>query len=778
MQVQRFVSRLFTVFIAMTLLVGCARDPLPASLLSALPVPDGADVELGAAIRFAFASPMAREATEGAIEFKPTVICVFTWPDDVTLVCTPAEALAADTEYTVTVSTEARTRRGGRLKEPISLAFKTQALPEAPAEQEPPVEQEPPAEEPPSVDEPEQPEDDTPQEPALRVTDVNAFIARLPRLTVPAPTGASTGMRGLGVARGFGENSEEPENPEEFEPPVDPSPEYLLLNEDPQLLFSGPNLKTELAKVIDGTSQYFTVTEMVLDALDALAAMESLAYRQKIPAGDRELISINRLMGGSPDLYESVAAEDSGALWLEPTPTGLDVFWYIPRYPVIVSSDDSGTDSGSGPADDHSPWDDGYIGEAYLLLSADGTDTGAERIQLEMSFDWMGEAWLTFFIAFEGDPIVALTGAGIQASDTFAYVDQIAWRASNGVWVGRGSSLEFEIANATRISNAIAVEILAPQGSGTASYWQHEDGRGYDYILADENGAQVSFIIGSDRRTISGWGAEVGDSCVDGALTGSQYPVYSLPESPGDYYVVCPDAPAVGIPLRELDPNSGSNSAFDPEEGDSFVAPLPSEVTLARGASGSSDGYLKLSLRPFAGINSSSTDLAIDGESRTANLVGTYEVYWVDTRVPAFGEMWFEDREVSLAFLLAQPEAPEIWGVCGRFVDQFCESWSELRTGPSVTDASIKNLVRSTGYMVGGESLTVHKILIAGDPQPPFNVVDLTPIEDLRGLLENPLREFRDEAESLQYDPLDVAWNLLRAVKLASDPDSPYAALR
>lgn len=77
-------------------------------------------------INVTFYWDMDTEATEKAFSISPEVDGSFSWKDqNTTLVFTPSKTYAAGTEYTVTISTDAKHSEGINMTEPFSFKFKT-----------------------------------------------------------------------------------------------------------------------------------------------------------------------------------------------------------------------------------------------------------------------------------------------------------------------------------------------------------------------------------------------------------------------------------------------------------------------------------------------------------------------------------------------------------------------------------------------------------------------------------------------------------------------------
>ncbi|HLE14775.1 MAG TPA: Ig-like domain-containing protein [Anaerolineales bacterium] len=95
--------------------------PLPPALVESDPAPQS-EVSLDGAITLYFNQPMDRKSVEASFRGIPGT---FTWVDDSTLVFTPQESFAPDTEVNLTLDTLVRASNGLLLAEPISLTYQT-----------------------------------------------------------------------------------------------------------------------------------------------------------------------------------------------------------------------------------------------------------------------------------------------------------------------------------------------------------------------------------------------------------------------------------------------------------------------------------------------------------------------------------------------------------------------------------------------------------------------------------------------------------------------------
>src|SRR3990172_5098411 len=99
-------------------------QPLPPMLVESDPLP-GAELALSSPISLYFNQPMERSSVEAALTIQPTIDGRLTWRDEATLVFSPSQPLAPESEINLTIKPEARARNGLSLPQPIQLNFQT-----------------------------------------------------------------------------------------------------------------------------------------------------------------------------------------------------------------------------------------------------------------------------------------------------------------------------------------------------------------------------------------------------------------------------------------------------------------------------------------------------------------------------------------------------------------------------------------------------------------------------------------------------------------------------
>ena len=98
----------------------------PPEVTDTQPADNDTDVALNTNIRVTFSKAMDRSATEGAFSVAPAVDCDFTWTQgDERLTCNPQVDLDTNTEYTVTISTDAEDTDGNNLESAHTFSFTT-----------------------------------------------------------------------------------------------------------------------------------------------------------------------------------------------------------------------------------------------------------------------------------------------------------------------------------------------------------------------------------------------------------------------------------------------------------------------------------------------------------------------------------------------------------------------------------------------------------------------------------------------------------------------------
>ncbi len=112
-------------------------QPLPPTLVESDPLP-GVELSLNSPISLYFNQPMERSSVEAALSIQPTIAGQITWQDEATLIFSPSQPLAPESEISLTITPDARARNGLSLPQPVQLSFQTvgylrltQSLPEA-----------------------------------------------------------------------------------------------------------------------------------------------------------------------------------------------------------------------------------------------------------------------------------------------------------------------------------------------------------------------------------------------------------------------------------------------------------------------------------------------------------------------------------------------------------------------------------------------------------------------------------------------------------------------
>lgn len=112
-------------------------QPLPPTLVESDPLP-GVELPLNSPISLYFNQPMERSSVEAALSIQPTIAGELTWQDEATLIFSPSQPLAPESEISLIITPEARARNGLSLPQPVELSFQTvgylrltQSLPEA-----------------------------------------------------------------------------------------------------------------------------------------------------------------------------------------------------------------------------------------------------------------------------------------------------------------------------------------------------------------------------------------------------------------------------------------------------------------------------------------------------------------------------------------------------------------------------------------------------------------------------------------------------------------------
>ncbi|UCF08090.1 MAG: Ig-like domain-containing protein, partial [Thermoplasmata archaeon] len=88
--------------------------------------PDNTDVSVNSTITIEFSEAMNKTSAEDAFSISPDVTGTITWTDN-TLIFTPDSPMSYSTQYTVTVSTDAKNLVGNNLNSDISWQFTTEA---------------------------------------------------------------------------------------------------------------------------------------------------------------------------------------------------------------------------------------------------------------------------------------------------------------------------------------------------------------------------------------------------------------------------------------------------------------------------------------------------------------------------------------------------------------------------------------------------------------------------------------------------------------------------
>lgn len=100
--------------------------PAAPTLTSSAPINNAIDVPIASKIVLHFSKTMNQTSVESAFSSTPSIACTWVWTDsDQTATCTPNANLAFLTEYTVTVSSSAKSTSDIALTNPIVLHFTT-----------------------------------------------------------------------------------------------------------------------------------------------------------------------------------------------------------------------------------------------------------------------------------------------------------------------------------------------------------------------------------------------------------------------------------------------------------------------------------------------------------------------------------------------------------------------------------------------------------------------------------------------------------------------------
>ena len=101
-------------------------DPDAPVVTDTQPADGDIDVARNTVIRVTFSKAMGQSATQAAFTIDPTVDCDFSFDqDDTRLSCTPDEHLQTNTDYTVTIGTDAEDTDGNNLENAHTFNFTT-----------------------------------------------------------------------------------------------------------------------------------------------------------------------------------------------------------------------------------------------------------------------------------------------------------------------------------------------------------------------------------------------------------------------------------------------------------------------------------------------------------------------------------------------------------------------------------------------------------------------------------------------------------------------------
>lgn len=125
-----------TLFIGLLCMLGlilaaCPSDPTeppdPPEVTNTQPDDGDTDVPLDTTIEVTFSTAMNESATQGAFSADPNIDCDFAFEDGSTrLICTPQGELEPDTEYTITIATDAEDQDGNTLENDVTFSFTTE----------------------------------------------------------------------------------------------------------------------------------------------------------------------------------------------------------------------------------------------------------------------------------------------------------------------------------------------------------------------------------------------------------------------------------------------------------------------------------------------------------------------------------------------------------------------------------------------------------------------------------------------------------------------------
>lgn len=121
-----YYIRFFAICLAVVLTIAglLLFGPRAAPITLVAQAPNGEEVAAGAAIRLTFSRPVERRSAELGFSVSPPLPGRFIWQEQ-TLTFQPAQPLAADTEYTVTIAAGLRDEQGRANANPLSWRFRT-----------------------------------------------------------------------------------------------------------------------------------------------------------------------------------------------------------------------------------------------------------------------------------------------------------------------------------------------------------------------------------------------------------------------------------------------------------------------------------------------------------------------------------------------------------------------------------------------------------------------------------------------------------------------------
>ncbi|MHB8878115.1 MAG: Ig-like domain-containing domain, partial [Myxococcaceae bacterium] len=109
-----------------TFRTGVSTDITRPTVVNTVPAAGASGVPVSATLSVTFSEPMNLVATQAAFSANPGVACAFNWDAPGTrLSCKPNVALAANTDYAVTVGTGAQDLAGNALAVPLAFTFAT-----------------------------------------------------------------------------------------------------------------------------------------------------------------------------------------------------------------------------------------------------------------------------------------------------------------------------------------------------------------------------------------------------------------------------------------------------------------------------------------------------------------------------------------------------------------------------------------------------------------------------------------------------------------------------